>query len=143
MELFKINDTEYTIQNGKVIDDKGRTAILTHPGYGAGWSTMSYEHRKTLLYWPQLVKYILEGNNQEDLLAASKKKGTLRYGLTDLKEKYNLITDDMFTTERTPNLGGISNIVIDWMEPGKTFQVREYDGAEYVEYYDIADWETT
>lgn len=45
---------EKVVRNGEV-------AVLISPGFGAGWSTWTSEHRDILLFHPRLVEWVENG----------------------------------------------------------------------------------
>jgi len=93
------------IRNGKV-------AILYSPGYGAGWSTWNDEYKDFLLFDPDIVAAVENGDLQlaEDL---AEKKGKQLYGDGD----YTCVL-------------GARDLKIAWVEQGEAFEITEYDGYE-------------
>lgn len=87
----------------KVIRD-GKVAVLISPGFGAGWSTWSHtDDAEAMLYCPAIVAAIETGASVE--VAARK------------------VFPDAY-------LGGLDDIVVQWLPVGTVFYVREYDGSE-------------
>ena len=86
----------------KVVRD-GRVAVLVSPGYGAGWST--WNDGDNILFDPGLVNLVLA----EDYEAAKK-----------------------YAEKRWPRayLGGLEDLVVEWVDEGAQFRINEYDGYE-------------
>jgi len=93
------------IRNGKV-------AILYSPGFGAGWSTWNDSNKDFLLFDPDIVAAVQDGNRQ---LAAdlAEKKGKEFFGEDD----YTCVL-------------GARDLKIEWVEQGEAFEITEYDGSE-------------
>lgn len=93
---------EKVIRNGKV-------AVLTSPGYGAGWSTWNGS-KEILVFHPLLVAMVESGKSAE---------------ITSDWITENLGISDVY-------VGGAEDLCISWIEEGKKFLITEYDGAESV-----------
>jgi hypothetical protein len=88
----------------------GKVAVIVSPGFGAGWSTWcSSENRENAMYDPILVKAILDGKNEKELVDIASERYPKEYH------------------------GGIEdNIYIEWLPEGTPFYIHEYDGSESV-----------
>lgn len=123
MEQFKVENKIYTIKNGKVYDVDNNVAVLVSHSGPMGWSTFDYTDPEELLYYPKMVKYILEGGLPKDLTKDDEI-------LTDLGDEIYEIFNPIALT-------------IYWVKPGRIFRVRETYGGERLEYYDPKEWQTT
>lgn len=124
MEQFKVEDKIYTIKNGKVYDMDNNVAVLvSHSGGPMGWSTFDYSNPEELLYYPKMVKYMLEGGLPKDLTKDDEI-------LTDLGDEIYEIFNPI-------------KLTIYWVNPGRIFRVRETYGGERLEYYNPKGWQTT
>ena len=97
----------------KVIRD-GKVAILTSPGYGAGW--YSWHMIPELMYDPTVVSMVEDRVNYEAIEA--------------------------YCEERWPDnyFGGAEDLVITWVPEGRVFIINEYDGAESIQFRDDIEW---
>lgn len=94
----------------------GMVAVLVSPGFGAGWSTWNSEHRDLLLFDPEIVQAVLDGDK--------KRAATLA------KEKTN---GDVYT-------GGADDLEVQWVPQGAVFEIHEYDGSESLQMRDREGW---
>lgn len=84
----------------------GKVAVLVSPGYGAGWSTWaSSSVDKAVAMDKRIVQYVLD----EDLVS--------------LRE---------FMEKEYPHvyLGGMEDLIVEWVTKGEAFEITEYDGYE-------------
>lgn len=89
----------------------GKVAVLTSPGYGAGWSTWNdQQFSEILLFHPKLVEMIEAGN---------------RDNITEAWIVETLGLEDLY-------LGGADTLHIVWLPVGTQFRVEEYDGSESI-----------
>jgi len=86
----------------KLIRD-GQVAVLVSPGFGAGWYTWHFIDE--LVYDPSIVQWI---ETQE-----------LDKALAYVKLKY----PDAY-------VGGLEDLVVEWVPVGELFRIEEYDGSE-------------
>ncbi len=100
----------------KLVKD-GKVAVLYSPGFGAGW--YSWHQREELVFDPALVELVLRQANKEEI------------------EKYCKATygENVY-------LGGAYQLEVEWIPEGSAFEIREYDGAEWVETKDSITWLT-
>jgi len=104
----------------KYIKD-GKVAVLVSRGFGAGWSTWSYDHpSEQLLYEPNIVEILLSDK--------------------DTREKIKLIEDYCEVNYKDFYLGGLEQLDVEWLPVGTAFRIHEYDGSESVEIRDEMDW---
>ena len=88
--------------------------VLISPGYGAGWSTWNYID---LAFDPDIIQAFEAGLNEEDM----------RLFIISLGYE-------------EPYMGGYESCEIVNVPKGTLFQIREYDGSEYIEKYKADDW---
>lgn len=100
-------------------EDKNAIAALVSSGYGSGWS--SYNEDIGLAIDEEVVRYWLNSKNK------SKK---------ELEEDFRQMGYDV------SNFLGWNNITLRWVPVGSTFRIQEYDGAEYIETFNVNDWVT-
>ena len=98
-----------TVANGKV-------AVLSSPGYGAGWSTWNPDYPE-MVFDPGLVDLVLEGN-EEKILAYIVLKWPTAF------------------------MGGVEDLRVDWLPEGVDFVIEEYDGAETIVFKNEVKWIT-
>lgn len=117
----------------KVIRD-GKVAVLISPGFGAGWTTWNDNHPRVeqMLYDPDIVNAILEwekadGKNWKQCLMKIKE-------IADAK--YNQDPDDYFFGN------GLRDVEVVWVEKGRKFIIKEYDGSEGIQFHDEMNWIT-
>lgn len=88
--------------------------VLISPGFGAGWSTWE---GKGLATDVRIVDAFERGVSEEEM---HKLCADLGYG--------NIY------------MGGFDDLEIVEVPAGKFFQIREYDGSEYIEIFNPLDW---
>ena len=99
----------------KMFKKDGKTAVLVSTGFGAGFSTWN---KKEMAVDFDLVEGFMKGGINKLECIAEEKQG-----------------EDIY-------LGGTHNIEIKWVDEGKKFQIREYDGAESIVEFNEEDWFT-
>ena len=93
--------------------------VLISPGYGAGWSTwdcpgMALDER--------IIRAFECGISEEDMATLCVECGyTNRFG-------------------DAPYMGGFEDLEVVEVPSGVRFKIREYDGSEYIEYFDEDEW---
>jgi len=87
------------------------TSVIVSPGYGAGWATWNE---------PDDVFNIIIA----DMLIAGEVEEAANYA--ESIDKYS---------------GGLEDAEVMAVPKGKEFIIREYDGAEWIEYKDEIEWE--
>jgi len=101
----------------------GKVAILYSPGFGAGWSTWATASAEELLFDPGLVELV-----------------EARDAVFDDKVKYKAARAalDAYAAIKWPEvyIGGLDDVVIEWIPQGTRFRINEYDGSESVEILD-------
>jgi hypothetical protein len=93
----------------------GKVAVLYSPGWGVGW--FSWHGIEDLLYDPVVVGMV-ESKESEDTI--------IEY----CHGKYD--PDGYFR--------GAEDLTIKWIDVGTEFVIREYDGAESIEYKEHCPW---
>lgn len=93
--------------------------VLISKGYGAGWSTWNDPE---MAFDKELIAMVENG--------------------CSLEEMYNVCVRKGFSSGAgaTPYMGGFKNLQIVEIPDGLYFRIREYDGNEYIEYFDMSDW---
>lgn len=100
----------------KKLEKDGKVAVLVSPGYGAGWSTWgSSDTERARVFDADIAAAILEGNKVKARDIASQK----------YPDHY---------------LGGIDDLVVEWIEKGQPFEIHEYDGSESLRLVGSIDW---
>lgn len=96
----------------------GKVAVLVSPGYGAGWSTWNWgkDCEESMLFNPRLVQAVLD----EAPLKELRRIAAEEYPSDHSKDLYICIA-------------GAEDLVVEWLEPGTQFEIREYDGSERLE----------
>jgi hypothetical protein len=99
-------------------NDDGQVAVLYSPGYGCGWSNTYNNRHEGLLFHPEIVQRVLDGDR-------------------------DLITQEWLEELGFSNvyIGGVSQLEIFWLSPGERFLVTEFDGFE--EITTISDFDLT
>jgi len=97
----------------KLIRD-GMVAVLYSPDYGSGWFTWNQDYPE-ILFDPAIVQ-LVEENKFDEL----KTYVTLKY-------------PKIF-------IGGMDDLKVELIPEGAMFRVNEYDGNEFIELKDDADW---
>ena len=90
--------------------------VLISPGYGCGWSTWNYIN---LAFDPDIIAAFEAGYTKEQM--------------------------EIFITSlgyKKPFMGGYEQCKIEEVPKGTLFKIREFDGAEYIEYAHKQDWLT-
>lgn len=107
----------------KVFNEEGKVAVLVSPGHGAGWSTWAHgaEVANKALFDPEVIQWVLDGKPD-----ASFTNDREEY----FKEKYGGYI----------YCGGMRDLEIVWVTPGRQFRVTEYDGYESLEFNNEVKW---
>lgn len=98
----------------KVVRD-GHVAILISADYGAGWSTWHWgDNREILIFHPKLVELVESRQHNRENIAA--------------------ILNELLDKEEVEHvyLGGVEELVIQWLPEGIKFKIEEYDGKEHI-----------
>lgn len=83
----------------------GKVAVLVSPGFGAGWSTWNTSGDESLLFDPEIVQAVLDGDRSKAVEIATRKYPGGYYG-------------------------GGGDLVVEWVDIGQRFEISEYDGSE-------------
>ena len=93
--------------------------VLLSKGYGAGWSTWN---NPEMAFDLELIEMVENKCSFDDMYETCVAKGyTDIYGAG-------------------PYMGGFKNLVVVEVPNGLYFRIREHDGNEYIEYFDMSDW---
>ena len=95
--------------------------VLISPGFGAGWSTWNDPR---IAFDERLIRAFERGISEEDMKDLCMECG---YG------------SGMYC-EASPYMGGFSDLRVVDIPSGTLFQIKEYDGSEYIEYFDEDEW---
>ena len=87
--------------------------VLISPGYGAGWST-----------WNNLEMAV------DERLIEAFENGISKEGMKQLCEELGYES----------YMGGFEQLKVVEVSKGNLFQIREYDGSEYIEIFDDSNW---
>lgn len=93
--------------------------VLISSGYGAGWSTWN---DPMMAFDERLIRAFECGISEEDMAQLCVECGYANdYG-------------------DPPYMGGFDKLEVRDVPSGVLFQIREYDGSEYLEYFDDSEW---
>lgn len=113
-----MNINSFDIIQDKVVRD-GKVAVLVSPGFGAGWYTWNQAHPE-LLFLPRVVEMVLNSTSYSEIEAYVQSI----YG-----------EDEIY-------VGGVHDLVVEWVPQGSQFLIEEYDGSESLKLKDSEDWIT-
>ena len=113
-----MNIHSFDIIQDKVVRD-GKVAVLVSPGFGAGWYTWNLQHPE-ILFLPRVVEMVLNQDSPYDIKAYVQSI----YG-----------EDEIY-------VGGVHDLVVQWVPQGTKFRIDEYDGSESLKTIDQEDWIT-
>ena len=99
----------------KVIRD-GFVAVLTSPGYGAGW--YSWHLVPELVFDPVIVDMVDKGVDYTEIIQYCEKQ----------------------FPSFTHCYAGAEDLTITWIQEGREFVINEYDGFESIEFKDDMAW---
>lgn len=102
----------------KLIID-GKVAVLVSPGYGAGWSTWNnFDLAVDLIFHYDIASM--------------------------LHNKVQFSQIEQYAKAALPDaqLHGLDKVEIQWVPEGTRFQIKEYDGSEWIETHEDQQWIT-
>ena len=102
-----------------VLQIGGQMKVLVSRGYGAGWSTWNDPR---MAFDERLIRAFECGITQEDMQELCVECG------------YMDVNGD------PPQMGGFKQLEVVDIPSGELFQIMEYDGSEYIEYFEDSDW---
>ena len=102
-----------------VLQIGGQMKVLVSRGYGAGWSTWNDPR---MAFDERLIRAFECGITQEDMQELCVECG------------YMDVNGD------PPYMGGFKQLEVVDIPSGELFQIMEYDGSEYIEYFEDSDW---
>ena len=112
------------------LNDKGNAyAVLVSHGFGAGFSTWN---EKWMAYDRRVVEYWLAHKDNEQWMHDVHYLGTAAN-----KEALDFFNNE-FGIE--PYLGGFNDIELHWVRFNVAWEIKEYDGAETLEFMKDVDW---
>lgn len=130
--IFQVGTITYRIENGRVIDSDGKTAVLVSHSSEYGWSTFEEKSKELLLYYPKMVKYILEGNMQNTIIGS--------HAALHVKNNFNIFTEiDSNMRDFLFPIG----LTVYWVSPKERFRVISSYSGERLEVLKLDDWEST
>ena len=92
--------------------------VLISKGFGAGWSSWNDPR---MAFDERLIRAFECGISEEDM--------------------YDLCVECGYIDEfGGPYMGGFKQLEVVDIPSGVLFQIMEYDGSEYIEYFDESDW---
>lgn len=103
----------------KVINKQGFVGVLISLTYGHGWSSTESnpEIKQEMMMNKQLVTYVNDCRN--------KKKQPAPFEIEE-------IWKTQFPTYPLPELRGVKNLCVMWVERGSAFKIMQMNGAEYI-----------
>ena len=106
----------------KLIRD-GKVAVLVSRGFGAGWSTWNHEY-PDMVFDPFIAT----------IVAAS----------TEDSWEQDVSKITAYCALRYPDayLGGLADLVVQWVPQGEQFRIEDYDGSETVRLVSQTEWIT-
>lgn len=115
-------------------DDKHeKFAVLLSPGYGSGWSTWNVPE---IAYDKRIVEWYYAHNSQDF------RSKVIQFGLHQKESKEHKEANKFFTECGYPEtyFGGFPHVDVRWVAAGALWRIKEYDGAESIEYFDTTLW---
>lgn len=99
--------------------DHEPTPVLISTKYGCGWSTMvkNKEKQRIMMTSKILVDYVVNQRNQKKII---------------LDEDIAELWSKNYPQYSLPDLRGVSNLVVFWVDKGAPFKVGNMRGAEYI-----------
>ena len=94
-------------------------AVLISTAYGYGWSTCVSDNnkKKNMLMNDKIVDYVMECRKNKE---------------SPNSKRVHEIWISEFPDYPVPELRGVHQLAIFWVEKGTSFQVRHMNGAEYI-----------
>lgn len=110
-------------------DDRSAYAVLISPGYGSGWFTDNCSYPE-IAYDREIIAWY--SSLSPEYIDEVKIRGT----------DANKYASSLFTSLGYNDIyfGGLKENMIRWIPIGSIWRIREYDGAEYIEYLDLKEW---
>ena len=102
-----------------VLQIGGQMKVLISRGYGAGWSSWNDPR---MAFDERLIRAFECGITQEDM-----QELCVECGYVDVNGG-------------PPYMGGFKQLEVVDIPSGELFQIMEYDGSEYIEYFEESDW---
>lgn len=118
-------------------EDHTKYAVLVSSGFGAGWS--SWEG-KELAYDKRVVEFWLEHEYDKEWMRTVNQT---KYSSSIPQSDANKEAVAFFKSigyEDCPYLGGFSSIHLEWVEAGRKWIIREYDGSEALYFEEDFNW---
>ena len=94
--------------------------VLISTGYGTGWSTANFCDE--MAFDKDLIALYEKGGTVEEMMEVCRLKG--------YEDGYG----------GAPTMLGYDKLVVEDVPDGVYFKIREYDGAEWIEIFDEAEW---
>jgi len=114
----------------KYYNENNEFAVIVSYGYGAGWSTWTSMEPHD----GEFVEFLFDNG------FVNKECGELyvRFKTSDI-EKIELKCKEL-CGEDDIYLGGLDGSIIEWLEEGTAFKIKEFDGNESIEYKESNGW---
>lgn len=112
-------------------NSQGQVAVLFSFGYGKGWSTLLHKNeiqmRREMMMNKNLVEYVMNCRENGKIVTASE----MRKLWLEVLPEYPV-----------PDLGGVPQLNVMWVNKNQAFQIRDMKGAEYIYCpHDDPSWE--
>lgn len=111
-------------------DDK--IGVLISSDFGATWSV---DQDKRLAYDKRVIDFWLEHKDDKEFMRDidSFRENPNKTYMEKVFSMYGY--DDVY-------FGAFPDLELVWVEKGKPFKIREYDGSEWIEFYNPDEWTT-
>lgn len=111
-------------------------AVITSPGFGAGWSTWNLP---SLAFDSRLVSWLLNNTAEDYELSTIKEWDRIDVAIPEEKlEDFTTYCEQFYG--RSIYYGGVRNLQITFIEQGTAIRITEYDGNEGIELLDLDDY---
>lgn len=122
---------QYFVDNGMVYDSDRKVGALYSKAYRYKWNCVKKEHIKTVMFYPPLVLFLVQGGDTKDLIDDHSK----------LSVKGEELVGELFrVTEKKSFLEDLKYIAIKWVSPHNLVRVTEEGGYEKIECFEEIDW---
>jgi hypothetical protein len=132
----KFPDKNYS----KLVTSDGRVAVLFSPGYGSEWSanTFSIVEKHQLTFDSRIVMKVISPE--------FKKTFSERQETSESKRKFNEFINPILSTFSRydiPSYSAFAQLEVMFIPENTLFRIKEYDGSESVEIFDIEKFFTS
>ena len=116
--------------------DKSKYAVLVSYGFGAGWASWN---NPELAYDKRVVEFWLAHKDDKEWMRSVERNGTFHGGQSDANKEAEVFFKSIGYDE-LPYMGGFRTIELEWIPKGVSWRIKEYDGAESLEFRDDCEW---